>query len=385
MSRFDRLEELTAQEAEELEKMMMDEHFQKDDREDREKDRERRNAITESVLQRMGQNTTASQNSHKNRYRRLRTKRAWIVLVAAAVLMLGTVVYGRSRDWDIEMAEFLGLSGVMPQLENGYVEINQTDKADDMTITITQAIGDKYTQWIEIDTNIPWELQEEGYYVCYYSFYVYPQRWGTGIQGKHVVGGISIDGGSTCGSFQKNGMVCFLLNAEGYKGINRSFIDLHISRISKYESMGDDEEEISVCEQEFDFAWKNTYGANTKTYHTNRIVELERSDGKSSFFCRVKKLELSPVSLSVEGTLLDKKTDRSFLYVDAVTLKDGTVITYDKEFSTAGVRSNKKMDMCLNFFEEAWDEKTGDEEEISLINGGDVVSVTIGGEEFQLK
>lgn len=43
------------------------------------------------------------------------------------------------------------------------------------------------------------------------------------------------------------------------------------------------------------------------------------------------------------------------------------------------------MDMFLNFFEEAWDEKTGDGEEISLINGGDVASVTIGGEEFQLK
>ena len=50
-------------------------------------------------------------------------KRRIVLLMVVFIMALGVAVSAKENDWDIQMAEMLGLSGVMEEMEGGYIPL----------------------------------------------------------------------------------------------------------------------------------------------------------------------------------------------------------------------------------------------------------------------
>ena len=88
-------------------------------------------------------------------------KKKFVLAVASVFMVFGVMACARKYDWDIEFAQTLGFPNAMEELKGGYVKIGVTDKQGDIEITAVQALGDKHNQWIQFDSNIPWEIEDE--------------------------------------------------------------------------------------------------------------------------------------------------------------------------------------------------------------------------------
>ena len=233
--------------------------------------------------------------------------------VAVFVLMIGIAVYAKENDWDIEMAERIGLAGVMEELENGYVRINQSATQDGITVMASQSIGDQNSQWIQIDTTIPWNVSEDGYYM----FDEMDIRF-------NKDNGRIITGGGVSYSFDNNGYVSFMFCEKGYEKINRANVEITLGKLRKYSTAEEEEGEL-VNDAVWQLSWKNCYAANTIT---KRICTVAND-------CLVYKIELSPISVRVEAAGSIHPEDNSLL-VNSITLKDGTVISCVEESAGYG-------------------------------------------------
>lgn len=274
-------------------------------------------------------------------------RRRMVLLAAVLVMMLGIAAFAKEKDWDIEMAERIGLSGAMENLEGGYVRINKSVTQDDITITAVQSIGDQNCQWIQFDTNILWEAGEGGYYMF--------EDIGIHFTNKD---GMDIDGGAGLYSYDNNGYVSFMLDASGYKKINRANVQIYFEKLMRYEN--EDLEVVLVSEGRWEFDWKNYYAANTITKHPYSVVDD----------LLVYKLELSPVSILVEAAGLPSK-EHDYLTVDSIKMQDGTTIACRQDGSVSGCSNNTFYHGCEIF------EQSIDLEKIK--------SVTINGKEITLR
>lgn len=290
---------------------------------------------------------------------RLFGRRKALILIAAAVMMLGMVVFAREADWDIKMAEMLGLSNVMEDLEGGYVRIGTSAQSDGVTVTATQAIGDRNSQWIQFDTDLPWE---EG---KYYLF-------GEEEAGFYTQGDIMVSAGCTLVSYNQDGCVSFLLYAVDCNKINRARVKVHFAEIYEYED-GNDEEGKLVSSGEWNLEWSNCYAANTITRHPYRNITLEATDG-TEFSCILHKIEISPVSIRIEawkhpGT---GNAENSLVRMDSITLQDGTVISCD-EWTCAGSRDNWALETFYSFAD------------IEHVNMNNIAYITVGGRDIRIQ
>lgn len=273
-------------------------------------------------------------------------RRRMLPFAVVLVMMLGIAAFAKEKDWDIEMAERIGLSGAMENLEGGYVRIDTSVTQDDITITAVQSIGDQNCQWIQFDTNVHWEAGEGGYYMF--------EDIGIHFTNKD---GMDIDGGTGLYSYDNNGYVSFMLDASGYKKINRANVQIYFEKLMRYEN--EDSEVVLVSEGRWEFDWKNYYAANTIIKHPYSVVDN----------LLVYKLELSPVSILVEAAGLPAK-EHDYLIVESVTLQDGTKIACRDE-SVSGCSNNTFYHGCKIFKQSIDLEK--------------VQSVTINGKEITLR
>ncbi len=244
-------------------------------------------------------------------------KRRAVLLAATFILMIGMVTFAKEHDWDIQMADMLGISEAMEELDGGYVKVGASAISDDVTITVSQLIGDKNCMWVQLDTNVPWTAGENGYYLfddstknCYHK----PSQ--------------TLTGGITSYSYNNNGFVSFMIEFYDYDNINRATIDLWMSKLVMYEPTGDEtgnEIETIVCEGEWILKWDNYYAANTVTKNPLRIVTLKENGEKLT--CVIKEVEISPVSIQIKGWKSPTvHTDNIFNLLDSVILEDGTEI-----------------------------------------------------------
>ncbi len=228
--------------------------------------------------------------------------RRLVVLVAAAVMVFGMVAFAKENSWDVEMAEMLGLSGVMEELDGGYVRIDESDRQGNIEMVAVQSIGDQNSQWIQFDTNIPWTVEGNGYYMfedCSFQF--------TGKTGN------VISGGAEFYSYNNNGMVSFMLYAVGVENINRANVKVSLKRLYEYENV--EAEGKLLGDECWNFSWTNYYAPNTiSRYPLARVDEFW-----------VQKIEITPISMYVEAFAPYSKATRK-LIVEQVKLKDGTVV-----------------------------------------------------------
>lgn len=290
--------------------------------------------------------TEKPQKISKHRF----NKRKFVVLLVAAVMMFSMVVYARANDWDIEFAKLIGLNGAMEELEGGYVKIGESVTEGDITITAVQSIGDKNNQWIQFDTSIPWEVGEEGYY---------------------VFGDIEIELSKLFGRaegcsamwycYNNNGNVSLLLQLSK-KDINRLNVSITLKELYQYDGMNEDEEETLVSGETWEFKWKNYYAANTITRHPKEKINNFTIDT----------IEVTPISLRVEAT------GSGILKVEQIKLEDGTIIPCIED--GGGCKNGRYFHKeCF------YGEDSDDYANYKCINVDEIVSVTINGEEIEIK
>ncbi len=246
---------------------------------------------------------------------RLLGKRKAVVLVATFILMIGMVGFAKEHDWDIQMADKLGISEAMEDLDGGYVKVGVSDTAEDVTVTATQLIGDKNCMWLQLDTTVPWTVGENGYYMfeddtmnCYHQ----PSR--------------GLSGGITYSSYDNNGSVSFMLEFSDFNDINRATVDLWFSKLVMYEPMENgNEKETIISEGEWRLKWDNYYAANTVEKNLFRLVTLKEAGEQLT--CVIREIEVSPVSIQIKGMKSPTiHTTYPFEILDSVILEDGTEI-----------------------------------------------------------
>lgn len=271
-----------------------------------------------------------------------------IALIAAVMVMLmGITAFAREQDWDIEMAEQIGLAGVMEKLDGGYVRIGESVTQDGVTVTALQSIGDQNSQWIQFDTDIPWTAGEKGYYMF--------DDTSTCITRNN---GRIVTGGTEFYSYNNNGYVSFMLYAMGYENINRTNVQIELGTLRQYEDT--ESEGILVSDGHWKFAWNNYYSANTITKYPHSMVDD----------LLVYKVELSPVSVRIEAVGIPFK-EHDFLVVESVTLRDGMVVSCQEDL-VSGSTNNTFFDSYVIY---------GDKENIDMEK---VESITVNGKEVKL-
>lgn len=285
-----------------------------------------------------------------------------VLLVAAAVMMLGMVAFAKEKDWDIEMAEMLGLSSVMEELDGGYVKIGACDNSDGIKVTATQGIGDQNSMWVQLDTDLQWDVGEEGYYI----FEMSDAHWYKGHQ---------LAGGHQMYSYNNNGMVSFMWYFTAYEDINRARVEITLSELRAYETLADEDEGYIVSEGSWNLEWENCYASNIVSVRPYKRVTVHSEDGTNKLDCVVREIEISPVSMQVKawkspfediGTL----GNMCYLSVDSIILKDGTKITLDG-CSSAG-SSNFGIDCFYSF------------EDMQAVSIDEIDYITIGGEDIKV-
>lgn len=295
---------------------------------------------------------------------RLFGKRKAVVLVAVFVMMVGMVVFAREKDWDIEMAERIGLSGAMEKLDGGYVKIGVSDRSDDITITATQGIGDKNSMWVQLDTDLSWDVGEDGYYV----FEVSDAHW---YKGANILAGAH-----QMYSYNNNGKVSFIWYFMGYEDVNRARNEVYLSDIRAYETLEDEDEGYVVSTGSWEFEWENCYAPNTVVVRPYKTVTMQSERSSNTMDCFVTEIEISPVSMWAVAwkspfERFETSDDMVYLSVDSITLTDGTTIMLDNGFSSAGT-NNFQADCFLNF------------DDLQSVDVEKIDYITMGGEDIQV-
>lgn len=267
-----------------------------------------------------------------------------MVLVAAAVMLFGMVTFAKENSWDVAMAEMLGLSGVMEKLDGGYVRIDEFDRQGDIEVTAVQSIGDRNSQWIQFDTNIPWAVGDEGYYMFDECDFKFARKSGS-----------IISGGSEFYSFNNNGTVSFMLYAVGVEKINRANVKVRLENLYEYENV--EAEGKLLSEGCWNLAWTNYYAPNTITKYPLVVVD--------DFW--IQKIEITPISMYVEAFAPRSKEARDFV-VEQVKLKDGTVVLCREQ--TGGISNRMFYERFVVY--EDWNRVNIEEIESVKINGKEI-------------
>lgn len=290
--------------------------------------------------------------------KRIKKKRLFLIL-AAAVMMFGSVVSAsRYYDLDIRLEKMVGSSNVMKDLSGGFVEVGVSDTDDNITITATQAIGDKNSQWIVLDTNIPWTVGEEGYYMIADTNFDFSKRRNQATE--------------TCGyyvePYNNNGLVSFLVSAE-VEGINRLYVSLNCQTIMVEYEGG---ERHVVSDGSWKLEWKNKYTGNAHTIYPMKMAEFKDDKG-NSFTGLVYKIEFSPLIIRAEivkNPMEKSNTQLENIEITSVTLKDGTVLP--ARMSQSGSSNNTFLDTSISY------------ESMGKVNLSEVETITVGGVEIEL-
>lgn len=312
-----------------------------------------------------------------------KTKRRFLVLGLAAVLLLGLCigVFANSNpDWDIEMLHFMGLDEADTfQLDSGEVEIQVYDtceateydsegnvSAKEVKIMAVSSIGDKNSACIRIETDyeLPEGFDDTTDYILpeHYSIEVYEKA------GKFVQSAM----GSTFGYINDNGKLGYMIYIVGCKNLNKSYVQIKLKDFYLYHDLGMEEggeEEELLLEGEWELNWKYAYKSNTDQYKMFKQIEV---DGVKYYITNI---EISPLSVQIDGFRMpwDRAEDYEGFIIDEIRYRDSSSLDVGG-FSSAGNHNGIQMESFL-----------GTTEMGTTIDVENVVSVVIGGNEVKLR
>lgn len=279
-------------------------------------------------------------------------KKSLIVLLAAVIAVMGTISFGAERDWDIQFAEFIGAETMMADLPGGYKEIGVSQTINGITLTVSKSIGDQNSQWIQVDTNLPFKGKEEAWEI-FESLSVKPVEM--------------IPFAVMTMPFDAEGQLAFLVEILDGEKINREEMKLE----AKLHSGG-----------VFHIQWQNYYAENTKFSRPLKVIDVTSNAGQYKVF--VYEAAVSPVSVKVKGWTMPefgKQRENAYrraIYIEEVTLNTGEVVAIHKtNLSTIGDWSSMGKIDCYVPLASA-------DSEARTIDGNEIISVTVSGTEIVL-
>lgn len=300
--------------------------------------------------------------------RRRRIKRA-AVLAAAVIAVFGLACGAYAGSFDVKFAKLLNLSYVMESLDGGYMRIDESSTDGDITVAASKSIGDKYSQWIEIDTDVPWSAKEDQYYSFEdMSFYVWKAPVTVNVKNGVFTGPLSgwvspLSGGHTVWAFENEGTVSFMIYAVDYEGINDAVIFFSAENIVLYDK---NSEEIKRHDGSFSLSWRNCYEENVRSGDRGTVTAENESGDEVKL--RINRIEVSPVSISVSGRV--NKDGYTDLEIDEIILKDGSRREGLSVYAAG----------CTGFGKAEWYYSLAECE----INGEDIKAVVAGGKTFNI-
>jgi len=288
------------------------------------------------------------ETSSKRKWR----KKSLIVLLAAVIAVMGTISFGAERDWDIQFAEFIGADAMMADLPGGYKEIDVSQTVDDITLTVSKSIGDQNSQWIQVDTNLPFKGKDEAWEI-FESLSVEPVKM--------------MAFGAMVMPFDSEGQLAFLVEIQDGEKINREEMKLE----AELHSGG-----------VFDIQWKNYYAENTTVSHPMKMIDVSSNAGQYNVF--IYEAAVSPVSVKVKGWTMPEFGEqreneyRRAIHIEAVTLNTGEVVEIDKA-NLAAIGSWSSMGKI-----DCYVPLASADAEARTIDGNEIISVTVSGTEIVL-
>lgn len=309
------------------------------------------------------------------------------VVLFAVVMMILSVssVFAVSKGWDVEIAKAFGVSTMMKDLEDGYVNIGASDTQGGITVNVNQAIGDDTSQWIQIDTNIDFEEDETN------SVDYLPEK--TILQVSNLVGTAEIDGGFSMQCFNHHGKVSYWLFPTGYKGINKARLKLTISGIKR--TVTDENGKIivekSIDDSTFEMRWKNVYDTHVRAFDLDEEVKCkldeDDQDGDRLVECKLTKVKLTPITLYMEGTTDDESIAKDYLgglapQVNKVKLTDDSIVEFDNGEASYAFDGGAHGRFNAYITLVSYNQFTEREESI---NGNKVKSIFVGDTEIRLE
>lgn len=263
-------------------------------------------------------------------------KKRWVVLAVAAVFLMGTVVVAAAEPgkW---LADILGFSENVEETGNGCIMINKSTKCDGITITAAQAIGDRDCQWIEIDTDIPFDNKKEEYY-----------RFEENAVSVSTKKESTDTGGRLTKSYSKNGFLSFIIYIYDCKNVNHAKINIKLGKLYQYEKSS--KNPILVSAGQWELSWKNDYSENAVTKKTDTVIEVEEAD-RSKSQVTIETIEISPVSLRIsakkKSSTIIEETGGKEIEVEEIVLKDGTIL--DCRQNTICKMKDRNLDIMVSF------------------------------------
>lgn len=268
--------------------------------------------------------------------RRLKKRRVLVFALAAVLLISFAVTAGAAvqNDWDVALMNFMGISDTdTVQLEGGEVKIgekavcsgldfsrNASGERKEMTVTAVSSVGDKNSAYIRIDTDyeLPKDFNAE-------SDYVLPEEDSICVFAKDPqTCPIETTKGAVLTSVNENGRLVFMLYISNCQKLNKSYVSVNFKNLYLHHDLGETEgrpgKEL-LYKGSVTLNWKYSYQSNIKSVPVLRVVRFGETP------CLVTKMEISPLSVRLEGLKLKKGgSDRTvWMDIDRIAYKDGTI------------------------------------------------------------
>lgn len=301
---------------------------------------------------------------YKNRF----FKKKFIAILLAATLLLGMTVYAAEKnEWDIAIVNFMGISNANTvQLEDGVVEIRASASSNGVTMKAVTSVGDKNSAYIRIDTD--YKLPET---FNVGKDYIITNGWDINITKNKME--MNTDHMGSMSYFDNNGFLSFMMYIGNCDGINRKNVKITLSDLYIYHDLGTEDNQVDhgtlLLNGKWILSWKYNYRSNVDTYYPMKEVV---SNGDA---CLVTKIEVSPITIHAEALKNPWKgsTETSRLVISKITMKDGSVIDFDRLSTSGGCKNNTFLEGYRDVMEMG-----------EAIEPSEVYSITIGDTEIIL-
>lgn len=314
-------------------------------------------------------------------YRRKPSKRGKAVIgsLVAAALILTACTYGAGQlDLDVALANHIGIkTEESAKLGGGLVEINEsrtiaavnglTGETEDVTLTVTESVGDKNNAYIKVETNIKLPEgctqnsdDENPDYVTFNSISVNPEM-GHGSDSNFRYANVLVD---------EDGYV-YMIVGINQEHINKRKVDLSFQDLVYVNGRNGNGDPIinTVYSGVWNFSWKYCYTSDTIKIRKNETITYHGLD------YQIKTIELTPLGIILSGNCSGDPGD-DLLVIESVSIGDTTYPIENWGFS----KNVKDSVFGKNEFTSTCSiEGSG-----TLIDMKEISKITVGGVEIEL-
>lgn len=285
------------------------------------------------------------------------SKRKLLIGILVATMMICTVTMAKEYfdpNLDGYFTNLLNIDKNNTSLSGAGTNLNQSITKNNLTVTVTQTLGDEHTLYILVDIIAPENMSS----LSCPGFSEYDITLD-----KMSSSGLSIE--EIEDENPKDNKYRFLMSYNTNSNLTRMQITLNLKDFGYFSDKKNDL--IPLIKDNWELSWKLNYKNTSKKFKVNHFVK------ENKYKSIITNIEISPISIS--ANLIGCSYDD--FEIKSLTMKDGTIYstTYDNSANSLfsgghGSSSILKSYTSINFQK--------------IINIDDIESVTIGNETIKL-